>query len=460
VLKKFEHIGKMKKSIFKQERSKWIMEVEKTGIVTKVRSIKDFFLLTITDGEQSEVVSKEFCNLGDTITVKGEMQSRGDGFQVVARVVKKEGEERRKQIVSEIEKSVRVIENEPIIKTETMKKLMPHIFEVAKKIAIAKKLNRYAILRFHGDADGIVGGIALSSLFNSQKIQHNSAIYSVKDALADINSARNNFMPLVVLVDFGANEESMEGLELLKADGIETIIIDHHPPASDVERYAYFLSPWKVDGEGASKHTAGYIAVEVARALGADLSGLVGASLAGDKSDILEIREEDRDRALVLDYLATYSSFGNSLDFYREVLEKQALYESMLRQAKEKLESLKESVKANLKKREKEGLNIYLLNLDRIATKGEFPSRGKITSIAYDMVKEENAVVIGYSEKFIIFRISDEAVKKLKANEIIERIKSFAPDFVESGGGHEKAASLKVKKGFEKEILEEIIKLL
>ncbi|MGC8899526.1 MAG: DHH family phosphoesterase [Candidatus Micrarchaeia archaeon] len=436
------------------------MEIEKTGIVTKIKSIKDFWVLTMAGEEQLEVLSREFCNIGDVITVKGEMERRGSTLQVVARAVKKESEQRRKQMVEEIERSVKIVENEPMIKTEIMKKLMQYVFEIARRIAVAKKLNRFVILRFHGDADGIVGGIAISCLLNTQKFQHNSAVYSVRDAIADINSARNNFMPLVILVDFGANEESVEGLELLKADGIETIIIDHHPPAKDVEEYAYFLSPWKVDGENASKHTAGYIAMEVARALGTDFSNLVGASLAGDKSDLMELKEEDRNRALVLDYLATYSSFGNSLDFYMEVLEKPALYESMLRQAKEKLESLRESIKANLKKREKDGLSIYLLNLDRIATIGEFPSRGKITSIAYDMVKGENAVVIGYSEKFIIFRITEEAVKKVRANEIIEKIKSSAQDFVESGGGHDKAASLKVRKGFEKEILEEIIKVI
>jgi len=136
------------------------------------------------------------------------------------------------------------------------------------------------------------------------------------------------------------------------------------------------------------------------------------------------------------------------------------LYDSMLKQAKESLERLKESVKANLKKKEKDGTNIYLIGLDKIAKAGEFPGRGKITSIAYDMVKDENAVVIGYSEKFIIFRITDGAAKRVKANEIIEKIKSSAPDFVESGGGHERAASLKVRKGFEKEILEEILKII
>ncbi|MEM4195508.1 MAG: DHH family phosphoesterase [Candidatus Anstonellales archaeon] len=436
------------------------MELEKTGIVTRVKNIKDFFVLTIADREQFEVLSKEFYNVGDVITAKGETQLRGEILQIVAKEVKKESEEKRKRICDEIEKSVRVLENEPIIKTEVMKKLIPHAREVAKKLLVAKKLNRFTILRFHADADGIVGGIAISSILNAQKFQQNSAIYSVRDALTDINSARNNFMPLVILVDFGANEESISGLELLKADGIETIIIDHHPPAKNIEQYACFLSPWKFGEENASKHTAGYIAIEVARACGMDFEKYVKTSLAGDKSDLLPFEDEDKNKALVLDYLATYSSFGNSLDFYREVMEKPALYESMLRQAKEKLESLKESVKANLKKREKDGITIYLLNLDRIAIKGEFPSRGKITSIAYDMVKGENAIVLGYSEKYIIFRVTDEAAKKVNANEIIEKIKSSAPDFIESGGGHDKAASLKIRKGFEKEILEEIVKII
>lgn len=436
------------------------MEVEKTGIVTKVKRIKDFFVLTIANKDQFDVLSKEFYNVGDVITINGKAQIRGGTLQIVAETVKKESEEKRKQIVEEIEKSVRVFENEPMIKTEIMEKLIPYAREVAKKLLVAKKLNRFVILRFHADADGIVGGIAISSLLHAQKFQQNSAIYSVRDALTDINLARNNFMPLVILIDFGANEESISGLELLKADGIETIIIDHHPPAENVESYAYFLSPWKFDGENASKHTAGYVAIEVARACGMGFEKYVKTSLAGDKSDLLTLDDEDKDRALVLDYLAAYSTFGNSLDFYKEVLEKPALYESMLRQAKEKLESLRESVKANLKKRGKNGLSIYLLNLDRIATMGEFPSRGKITSIAHDLVKEEEAVVVGYSKKFIIFRITEKAAERVKANELIEKIKSTAPDFIESGGGHDKAASLKIREGFEKEILEEIIKMI
>ena len=93
------------------------MEVEKTGIITRVKIVKDFFVFTIVDGEQFEVLSKEFHNVGDAITVRGEIQVRGNTPQLFARAVRKEGEEKRKQIVNEIERNVVVLKNESIIKT-------------------------------------------------------------------------------------------------------------------------------------------------------------------------------------------------------------------------------------------------------------------------------------------------------------------------------------------------------
>jgi RecJ-like exonuclease len=265
-----------------------------------------------------------------------------------------------------------------------------------------------------------------------------------------------------MLLDFGSNDASVEGLNLLKAAGMEVLIIDHHPPGKTNE--AQMVSPFRV-ADNVSRYTAGYLACEIAVACGLQKErGLELAKVAcsGDKSAILGSGEDEMKKALVLDFLASHVSFGNNLDFYRNVMAKDDLFDSIMRQADESIEDAAEKALAKSKKQQEGALEIVSFPLDALVKKGEWPSSSKITTRVYDKLCAQGdrpVLCIGYTDRSIIIRVNDRAAALgISANELAERIKSVMADFVEGGGGHVKAGAIKVKRGFSKDVLNELLR--
>lgn len=347
-----------------------------------------------------------------------------------------------------------------LLADDLTRKLWPVMMEAAAALLCAKKLRRMVLLRFHGDADGICGAFALTAAVPSRAQQHNSAIYTVRDALRDVAAIGQENRPLIVLLDFGSADGCAEGLGLLKAAGMETIIIDHHPagPANS----APMVNPFRLGGD-ASKYTAGYLACEIAAACGLQKEkamDLARAACAGDKSPILQAGPEDVKKALVLDFLASHVSFGNNLDFYRNVLSNGELFSSIMRQADESIEEAAEKAMARMRRQKESGVEIVSFPLEGIAKKDEWPPSGKITTRVFDKVNgREPLLCIGYTDRSIIMRLNDEAAALgLSANSLAEKLKASMADFVEGGGGHAKAGAIRVRQGFVKEVVNEVLR--
>jgi RecJ-like exonuclease len=418
-----------------------------------------------TNGEAEYFfVSKETVYSSSIIEIEGEVQNQKI---LVKKLTIIKGNE-AKQIENEIEK--KLIENTqlsdrlPILDLEITKKLWPKIKEAAAKIMVAKKLGRPTIIRFHGDADGICSALAISSITYARAYQQNSAIYSVRDALFDIDTIGQEIRPLAIFVDFGSADANHEGIKLLQAAGIEVIIIDHHPYSKP--NPAWLLNPLDVDPENGSKYCAGYLCAEIAASSGADKTKMVllaKASAAGDKSDILNIEEADITKALVLDFLAAHSSFGNKLEFYKNVLSKEELYNSLAKQAEEEIAEAAKKVISTIKEERVGKIVVFSFSLESVVTKGEWPPSSKITTRVFDSIIKERAdeaiLVIGYNPRTIIMRINDKGVEAgLDSNTMAKQIIQTMPDFVESGGGHTRAGSIRVKEGFVKEVLSQVLK--
>jgi len=355
---------------------------------------------------------------------------------------------------------------EPLVKDGMTEKLAPKIKRLAALLSEAKAKNRFILLRFHHDADGISGAFALMGVLRFQPYQQNAAVYSVKDAIRDLSNIQHEDKPLVILLDFGMNQESEEGLGLLRAGGAEVIVIDHHPPsASAMGRADFFLTPWEFSGdESASRYVAGYLAAEVARACGSDAKAYAKIACAGDKSGILELDDEDRKKALVLDYLAAHSGFGNNLRFYRNVLSNPELFDSMFRQADEKINEAADKAMRAMKERKQGDVSVYLVGLEKVVRKGEFPNRSKVTTRVFDRLKENTPgplVVLGIGERTIIMRLDQAAADRgLGADKLAKKMLETMRDFTESGGGHAKAGAIRVKEGFANAVVDEIVKLV
>jgi len=352
----------------------------------------------------------------------------------------------------------------PLVDDGVSRRLAPKFRELADRLRKAREGNRFVLLRFHHDADGISGAFALSEALRFSAHQQNSAAYSVKDAIRDLSNISHEDDPLVILLDFGMNAQSMEGLKLLRAAGVELILIDHHPPSRDAAAIAdFFITPWEFsDGLDVSCYVAGYLAAEIAREMGADCEAYAKIACAGDKSTILETGDRERKSALVLDYLAANSGFGNNLRFYKNVLSNRELFDSMFMQADEKIEEAADKAMKAMKERLVREIAVYSIDLEKVVVKGEFPNRSKVATRVFERLKRDAPlVVLGVGERTVIMRVNDAGCTKgIRADLIAKNILETMPDFAESGGGHGKAGAIRVKKGFTGAVVEEIIKII
>lgn len=423
----------------------------------------------MTDGRDDYgIITAEHLHHGDAVHVEGEPAGE---MRIIATHILSAVGERADSIRKKVEENIvsSVPQSPAILKDQVTQSLWPLMRRAALKLMAAKKLGRSVILRFHGDADGICGAFALTKILPCRSFQQNSAAYTVRDALRDMAAIGQESHPLAILLDFGSGENCSEGLSLLKAAGIEYLVIDHHPMGRRAEGNASIVNPFKMAKE-ASRYTAGYLACEIAAACGLPeerARALARIACIGDKSAILGSDDADASKALVLDYLAAHTSFGNNLDFYRNVMEKQDLFDSIARQADETIEEAAGKAMKGMKTSSSEKIDIASFPLEGIAKRGEWPPSSKITTRVYDKLRARAAgtgarravACIGYTDRSIIIRLDDAAASMgLNANELAMSVSQSMADFVEGGGGHAKAGAIRAKPGFVKEIVNELIR--
>lgn len=441
-------------------------------IITKIQSgkhdISKEYLSTDGESEYS-FSSNESIDLGSVVLIEGDIES---GKINLSKLILLSGDEAKAvslRIIAKLKKSI-MLDSPSLLSDSMAEKLLPQIKEIASILLIARRLNRYALIRFHGDADGVCGALAISAILpNAKAFQQNSAVYSVWNAHRDIEALIHQSNPIAILVDFGSGDASNEGLKMLVDSGIDTILIDHHPVSVFPSGLNVLNAQIGSTDSGLStKYTAGYLCCEilnqVCREIGAEVEKaniLAHAACAGDKSTIFELDENDQKRAMVLDFVSSHAQFGNKLSFYSKVLSDDELYYSMAGQADEEITAVAEKAMQAMKKTE--GLvTIATISLDRFVRKGEWPPSGKVTTKLFEMINSSKPlIVIGSTERSIILRVNDAAIvlnPNLSANALAEKMKITMSDFVEGGGGHVKAGAIRVKVGFVKDVIGELVR--
>jgi RecJ-like exonuclease len=433
-----------------------LLELE--GIVFRLRYFHGKKEYLVTNGKSDFSFSADdSIAQGSCIHLQGESTAGGMIRPLKLSVASGEDERRIYLNVRErIAESLSLPKEPPILNDENTRKFWPQLVRAASEILIAKKLGRFVVLHFHGDADGIVSAFAISSIIRCKALQQNAAVYSVKDALRDL-AANGQERPLVILLDFGS--ASREGLDILRAAGVEYLVIDHHP--YEQKENDAIVNPLKADA-GFSKYTAGYLACEVACACGMNREEWyhwAKVACSGDKSEILNSGPEDAQKAMVLDFLASHVSFGNNLEFYKKVMGQDELFRSIAQQADESIEEAAQKAIGKMKVSESEKLKIISFPLENIVKKGEWPPSSKITTRVFDKLKGEKPLLcMGYTNRSIIMRLNDAAAGLgLSANTLAEKMKTSMADFVEGGGGHVRAGAIRAKKGFVKEVLGQLV---
>ena len=357
---------------------------------------------------------------------------------------------------------------------DVLSRLEPLIGKAAKAIRDAVSSSRPIVLRYNNDADGICGGLSIYRAIMKLKpgypllreFQNNSAIYDFGDASGDLLLLRgiSESRPLAILVDFGANVESIEALKTVHAEGVEVIVIDHHPPCADALKLIdLFVSPWAVLG-GTSHYCAGLIAGEVAKRMAdVEVDGLQRIALAGDRSMLQPFSEELRRKALALDYLADTTKPRNTLAKCELAVTDAGKLVETYRQAARKLADALGEAKEKTKRMELEnGFLIVITDVVKNVERGTFPPKGKVVGALHDELAANEArplVTIGKGRDSLTFRANAAAKKAgFNASKIIDGLKEELPNAILSGGGHDAAASLRADKGFGRIVLDEALK--
>ncbi|MCC7570196.1 hypothetical protein KO465_02500 [Candidatus Micrarchaeota archaeon] len=350
-------------------------------------------------------------------------------------------------------------QNDWLLEDDTTQCLKEQGTKLIRHLITSQKLGRKILLRYHNDADGISGGLAFKKLLGSiLNYQNSGAVYSPNFALSDLSLLSNAFKPIVILIDFGSSKESNEGLSLLNAAGIETVIIDHHP-YDEKPGVGWYISPWECEGN--SQYPAGYISCELVQPFMdyKKIKDLMKISLAGDKSKLVKTNDEDKRKAIIFDYIATYSHFPNTLAFYETVLEDESILNSIGLAAEEKLDSIKIAAKHYTKEKIFGDLKVVILQLDKIVQKHSFPSKSKAAGAVFEMY-EDPIILVGKGKKLITLRVSDNAKKIVSGREIVEEMKKQCPQGVLSGGGHDAAASMRCDPELTEIVVENLLEFI
>jgi RecJ-like exonuclease len=269
--------------------------------------------------------------------------------------------------------------------------------------------------------------------------------------------------PLIIVVDNGSSSEDLMSLRKLKIYGAQLMVIDHHPPYPDNDRYIdVHINPHFITSSYAL--SAGMICAEIAHQLIPDLEDLdLLAALSGvaDRCEGMEIdqylklaeakgydRQRIRETAECIDFETYYLGFLESRYMVDD------LFFGDLEKHKELISMISEKVSA-LKARHQVAVREYTavadmgtfalasLDVESISFEGEYPRRGKLVGMALDYAREsmkKPAVAYGYGSDFITLRCDKSLDVDL--GRIIAMLKESLPHALVQGGGHAKAGSI------------------
>jgi len=337
------------------------------------------------------------------------------------------------------------------------------------------------IIRYHGDCDGICAALSvymsIKGLVGESEwpeyrkkmlvFMNHSAIYSIAGVLDDMELVRHMqspAQPLAILLDFAVNSESIESLKTLKKANFDILIADHHPPEAEAENIATLLvSPWLHGGN--SDYAAGLIAGEIARKLNPfdGISELEKTALIGDRSKLPITQEEQlKHKALVLDFMSSNSDFAESLEAYYSVLKDDKKTDLLYKTAMKKIEDVRKQALNYSKLKELDnGFRVVLVRLEKVKIR-DFPPKGRICGEVHDEFSKKidaPLVTVAYGDRAMHIRANSEARKAgFNANPLIGALKNEFRNGIESGGGHDVAAGIRIKTGFQRMVLDELVK--
>lgn len=348
-----------------------------------------------------------------------------------------------------------------------MRQLMPRLEALADHLANAANAGKSFGIRYHNDCDGICSGLAIYRALKAIadeppiiSIPSPSAVIRMEDALYDSNRFPDPRNTILLVLDHGANPESVASLKLLKSSGMEIALIDHHPHDARVEKIAkFFITPLLAGGN--SSHTVGLMCYELAKQMDertAD-SNLAYYSLQADKSEFA-LKDKEFDEPIAIDYLATLEE--QTLQFYDRTLKSKEKMQEAFLEAEEKMDGAMRLADNYTDVTDYGDYCVAIAKISKFLKKGEYPPRGKVMNEIIAKKERELGgrplVCLGVIDDSISFRANKPVMGMgFDANKLIVELKSIFGSEILNGGGHSAAAALQANASaiplIEKEIL-------
>ncbi|MDY0385550.1 MAG: DHH family phosphoesterase [Methanolobus sp.] len=489
-------------------------KVKIQGEIIQVKQTAGPTIFTIAD-ETGQVSGAAFESAGERaypqidsgmiIAATGEITSRGDGVQLEIQSLKRLTGPQETEILQRIEAAIdsraepHVIEY--MVESEVLEKLRPAMKKVAKEIRKAIIKSTPILLRHHADADGMTAALAIEKAItplirevNGQDGEYHfyrrapskAPFYEVMDVVRDISYALEDVarhgqkMPLIVSVDNGSTMEDVPAMKQANVYGIRMIVVDHHHPDEEVDKYLIaHVNPAHVGGDFGM--TAGMLCTEVARMINInvekEIDHLPAVAAVGDRSEAEEAKryiemvsdrytlQDLKNMALALDFQAYWLKFNNGkgiiddiLDFGDHTIHKN-LVKLLCEQANEMISEQLDVCMSHVKTQDlPNGAILNVLDVENYAHKFTFPPPGKTSGEVHDKLckrfEGKPVITIGFGPDFAVIRSKGV---KMNIPQMVRELHGEVKGGGVNGGGHLVVGSIKFVEGMRTEVLSKLV---
>ncbi len=382
----------------------------------------------------------------DAVALVGEVERRHGELQVeTASLTELAGDEAgavRERLREAIKDAARAPEVEPPVEDATLDALLPQARTVATAIRTAVMAGRPVVVRHSPTVDGYVAGVALErATLPLVRDEHPAAdaVYHLferrplEDRVYDMDSATNDVtdmlqgrerhgesLPLVVLVDAGATEESTVGYGLLDVYDVDHAVVAGEPLDDAVSETVTTAVAPDDETDLATAALATTVAVGIEPDVGDDVAHLPAlphwgevpesyanaATAAGyDAETLQELRE-------AVAYAAYFQSYEDKREIFTDLLfdaDRGSRFAGHLSdQFRDQLDEELAAAERNLRIDTVDGVEFAVLDTEAFTHRYDFPP----TDLLLDEIHRSNQagnVTIGYGDDTLRLR-SDEAV--------------------------------------------------
>jgi RecJ-like exonuclease len=487
------------------------------GVVAQIKQTSGPTIFTITDGSgvgnaaafvEAGVRAYPEVQLGDTVTIIGEVMTRNSQLQVeVSSIAVLTGAEReRVQAAFEqiIESRAEPQDIPLLVQSEILEMLRPAMRKVAKLIRRAIFEAQPIVIRHHADADGICAAVAIelaiSSLiregggdydaeyFMVKRSPSKAPFYEIEDITRDLDFAlKDNVrygqkLPLILLMDNGSTLEDEPSMRLAQVFRVPMLVVDHHHPDREIDQYLLaHVNPYHVGGDFGI--TSGMLGTEIARLVNPSIENQIrhfpAVSAVGDRSEaeernlylslVSESYSEDtcKNIALALDYEQFWLRFNDGRELVKNILNvtrdaevHSAMVPLLVDQANAMIEEQMAALLPHVETRVlSNGVHLFHFDVELFAHKFTFPPPGKTSGEVHDRLCRIHAgkpvVSIGVGPDFAVLRSRGVL---MNIPRMVRELHDEITGGGVSGGGHLVVGSIKFVEGMRTPVIEGLIK--